>query len=120
GEIPEVGAEARRPAALGGGSAAEKVRVASAPSSMLLESIQFALDSLRAHKLRAGLTGLGMVIGNASVIVVVTVALAGRGFVLKLIEGVGSNLVYAYYEPGGNATGEQRSDYITLDAADAV
>ena len=87
---------------------------------MFLESIQFALAALRAHKLRAGLTGLGMVIGNASVIVVVTVALAGRAFVLKLIEGVGSNLVYAYYEPGGNATGEQRSDYITLDDADAV
>ncbi len=87
---------------------------------MFLESLQFALAALRAHRLRAGLTGLGMVIGNASVIIVVTVALAGRAFVLRLIEGVGSNLVYAFYEPGGNATGEQQSDYLTLDDADAV
>ncbi len=87
---------------------------------MFLESIQFALAALHAHKLRAGLTGLGMVIGNASVIIVVTVALAGRAFVLRLIEGVGSNLVYAFYEPGGSATGEQQSDYLTLDDADAV
>ena len=61
-----------------------------------------------------------MVIGNASVIIVVTVALAGRSFVLRLIEGVGSNLVYAFYEPGGHAIGEQQSDFITLDDAEAV
>jgi putative ABC transport system permease protein len=87
---------------------------------MFLESIRFAVAALQAHKLRAGLTGLGMVIGNASVIIVVTVALAGRGFVLKLIEGVGSNLIYAYYEYGGSVTGEQQSDFLNLEDAEAV
>jgi putative ABC transport system permease protein len=87
---------------------------------LFLESIRFAFAALQAHKLRAGLTGLGMVIGNASVILVVTVALAGRSFVLKLIEGVGSNLIYAYYEYGANAAGEQQSDFISLDDAEAV
>lgn len=87
---------------------------------MFLDSIKFVLAALWAHKLRAGLTGLGMVIGNASVIVVVTVALAGRSFVLKLIEGVGSNLVYAYYEYGSSATGEQLNDLINLEDAEAV
>ncbi len=61
-----------------------------------------------------------MVIGNASVIIVVTVALAGRSFVLKLIEGVGSNLVYAYYEHGANPTVEQQSDFVNLEDAEAV
>jgi putative ABC transport system permease protein len=87
---------------------------------MVFESIRFAVAALAAHKLRAGLTGLGMMIGNASVIIVVTVALAGRSFVLKLIEGVGSNLIYAYYEHGATATGEQQSDLINLDDAEAV
>ncbi|MBI3667528.1 MAG: ABC transporter permease [Acidobacteria bacterium] len=87
---------------------------------MILDSIRFALAALWAHKLRASLTGLGMVIGNASVIIVVTVALTGRAFVLRLIEGVGSNLIYAYYEPGGNAGGEQQSDYINLEDVEAV
>jgi putative ABC transport system permease protein len=87
---------------------------------MFFDSIRFALAALQAHKLRAGLTGLGMVIGNASVILVVTVALAGRSFVLKLIEGVGSNLIYAYYEYGANAAVEQQSDFLSLDDAEAV
>jgi putative ABC transport system permease protein len=87
---------------------------------VLFDSIRFALAALQAHKLRAGLTGLGMVIGNASVILVVTVALAGRSFVLRLIEGVGSNLIYAYYEYGANTTAEQQSDFLNLDDAAAV
>ena len=88
---------------------------------MLADSLRFALAALWAHKLRAGLTGLGMLIGNASVVLVVTVALTGRGFVLRLIEGVGSNLVYAFYEPGAaGGEGGQQSDYITPDDVDAV
>jgi putative ABC transport system permease protein len=86
---------------------------------MFFESVRFALAALWAHKLRTILTGLGMVIGNASVIVVVTIALAGRAFVLKLVEGVGSNLIYAGYDPGGNVTGGQ-SDHITVDDINAV
>ncbi|HYM13057.1 MAG TPA: ABC transporter permease [Bryobacterales bacterium] len=86
---------------------------------MVVDSIRFALSALWAHKLRAILTGLGMTIGNASVIIVVTVALTGRAFVLRLVEGVGSNLIYAYYEPGGNA-GSSQADYINLDDVNAV
>jgi putative ABC transport system permease protein len=56
-----------------------------------------ALDALRANKLRAFLTALGVVIGSACIVLVVTVALTGRKFVLAQIEGVGSNLVWAQY-----------------------
>ena len=87
---------------------------------MLLDAIRFAVTALWAHKLRAGLTSLGMVIGNASVVIVATVALTGRVFVLRLIEGVGSNLIYAYYEPGGNVAGGQQSDNITPEDVEAV
>ena len=39
-----------------------------------------------------------MVIGSACIVLVVTVAVTGRRYVIGQIEGVGSNLVYANYE----------------------
>src|SRR6266849_7961936 len=61
------------------------------------ETLIVALDALRANKLRAFLTALGVVIGSACIVLVVTVALTGRKFVIAQIEGVGSNLVWAQY-----------------------
>ncbi|MGB6076055.1 MAG: hypothetical protein WBG29_10500, partial [Candidatus Acidiferrales bacterium] len=59
------------------------------------ETWNLALESLRANKLRAGLTMLGVVIGSACIVLVVTVALAGKKFIIGQIEAVGSNIVYA-------------------------
>src|SRR2546426_9373317 len=59
------------------------------------EPITVAIDALRANKLRAALTSLGVIIGSASIVLVVTVALTSRKFVISQIEGVGSNLVWA-------------------------
>jgi putative ABC transport system permease protein len=59
------------------------------------ETLLVALDALRANKVRAFLTTLGVIIGSASIVLVVTVALTGRRFVIGQIEGVGSNLVWA-------------------------
>src|SRR5260370_6967074 len=59
------------------------------------ETITVAIDALRANKLRALLTTLGVVIGSACIFLVVTVALTGRKFVIAQIEGIGSNLVWA-------------------------
>ena len=52
-----------------------------------------AIDALRANKMRATLTSLGVIIGSASIVLVVTVALTSKKFVLSQIEAVGSNLV---------------------------
>ncbi len=60
-----------------------------------IETFVVAFDALRANKLRAFLTMLGVVIGSACLVLVVTIALTGRRFVIGQIEGVGSNLVYA-------------------------
>jgi len=49
---------------------------------------------LRANKLRAVLTSIGVIIGSASIVLVVTVALTSRKFVISQIEAVGSNLVW--------------------------
>jgi putative ABC transport system permease protein len=59
------------------------------------ETLSVAIDALRANKLRAMLTSLGVIIGSASIVLVVTVALTSRSFVLSQIEAVGSNLVQA-------------------------
>jgi putative ABC transport system permease protein len=58
------------------------------------ETISVAIDALRANKLRAMLTSLGVIIGSASIVLVVTVALTSKKFVLSQIESVGSNLVW--------------------------
>ena len=59
------------------------------------ETWTVALEALWANKIRAFLTTLGVVIGSACIVLVVTVALSGRRYVIAQIEGVGSNLVYA-------------------------
>lgn len=58
------------------------------------ETVSVAIDALRANKLRAILTSLGVIIGSASIVLVVTVALTSNKFVLSRIESVGSNLVW--------------------------
>ncbi len=62
-----------------------------------------AIDALRANKVKAALTMLGVVIGSACIVLVVTIALIGKNYVIAQIEGVGSNLVYADYLGGGAA-----------------
>jgi len=61
----------------------------------LRETLSVAIDALRGNKLRAILTSLGVIIGSASIVLVVTVALTSRKFVLSQIEATGSNLVWA-------------------------
>ena len=66
------------------------------------ESLRFSLHALRANTVRTLLTALGLVIGNASVILVVTISTTAREFVLDQIRAIGSNIIYAQYEAGGN------------------
>ena len=94
-------------------------RIILASGGFFRDAFGFAFQAMAAHKTRTLLTSLSMVIGNAAVIVVVSVALTGRDFVVQQIEGVGANLIYAYYEAGGNVS-EAEADYITLDDLDAV
>jgi putative ABC transport system permease protein len=87
----------------------------------LVESASFAYGSLLANKLRAGLTMLGMTIGTASIILVVTIALTSREYILQQIQGVGSNLIYLYYEAGNTVSStKSRSDELNLSDLKAV
>ena len=61
----------------------------------LTEAISFSLQALHANRLRTFLTTLGVIIGNASVILVVTISLASKDLILDLIRGVGFSLMIA-------------------------
>jgi putative ABC transport system permease protein len=85
------------------------------------EVLRTSVESLRANKLRALLTALGLVIGNASVILVVTISLTSRDYILDQIQRVGSNLIYAMYDGGNNpAMGSSDADYIKIADVEAV
>jgi putative ABC transport system permease protein len=83
------------------------------------EAWRVAVDALWSNKLRAILTTLGVVIGSACIVLVVTVAVTGRRYVIGLIEGVGANLVYANYEVNPQQA-VVKSDEITLADMNAV
>jgi putative ABC transport system permease protein len=89
---------------------------------VLSEILKLALDSFRASKLRFALTALGMVIGTASVILVVTIGLTGKQFILNEIQKIGTNEVEVEYS-GGGASGSGKmlyNDSLTRDDEKAV
>ena len=86
----------------------------------LTEAVRFSLEALRANRLRTFLTALGLIIGNASVILVVTISLASKNLILDQIRGIGSNLVYASYEVGGENVANVQADFVKLADVQAL
>lgn len=84
------------------------------------EAFHFSLQALQANKFRTFLTALGLVIGNASVILVVTISITSRDYILDQIRGIGSNLIYAQYSAGTNTSTKVDADFIKLADIDAV
>jgi putative ABC transport system permease protein len=79
---------------------------------------KIALEALRANKLRTLLTMLGVVIGSACIVLVVTVGLTSKNYIIAQIEGVGSNLVYANLVHTGQPTA--LSDEISVEDMQAI
>ncbi|MGD0956113.1 MAG: ABC transporter permease [Candidatus Acidiferrales bacterium] len=84
------------------------------------ETWNLAVEALRANKVRAALTMLGVVIGSACIVLVVTVALTGRKYVRAQIEAVGSNIVYANLAQSNASQTVALADQISLSDLDAV
>jgi putative ABC transport system permease protein len=95
----------------------------SARRTMLLsEILKLAMDSFRASKMRFALTALGMVIGTASVILVVTIGLTGKQYTLQQLQKIETNSVELEYS-GGGATAAERilyNDSLTREDEKAV
>jgi putative ABC transport system permease protein len=95
----------------------------SARRTMLMsEILKLAVDSFRASKVRFALTALGMVIGTASVILVATIGLTGKQYVLELIQKFGTNSVELEYAGGGASAAERilYNDSLTREDEKAV
>ena len=90
------------------------------PKFVFGDTLSVALQTFRIGKVRFILTALGMVIGTASLILVVTIGLTGKQYLLQQIQNIGSNMMIAQYAAGGIYGREGANDYLTLDDLNAV
>jgi putative ABC transport system permease protein len=90
------------------------------------ENIRFALLAVRTHKLRAGLTILGIVVGVATVIAMVSIVTGFNNNMVRNFQSFGATLVlFQKYEPrfgpgGPRPEGELRRRDLTLEDAAAL
>ncbi len=90
------------------------------------ENVRFALLAVRAHKLRASLTVLGIVVGVATVIAMVSIVTGFNNNMVNSFQSFGATLVlFQKYEPrfgpgGPRPEGELRRKDLTLEDAAAL
>ena len=87
------------------------------------ESVRMALETLRANKLRSGLTILGIVIGVTSVIAISSVINGVNNRVDAFVSSLGSNVLWIFHLPFGvfDPTTEQLTrKKLTIDDAVAI
>jgi putative ABC transport system permease protein len=87
-----------------------------------LQYFSLALIALRAAKVRAFLTMLGIIIGTTSVILLVSLGTGLQTYITKQIEGIGSNLVIVFpgSTGGGRGPGGATVNRITMSEAEYV
>lgn len=83
------------------------------------EAWRVALGSLRANRLRSGLTMLGVIIGVAAVVALVAIGTGTKELIQNQVEGLGSNLLLVV--PGQVNVGSAPSvSRLTLSDVDAI
>ncbi len=88
------------------------------PQVVLGEVFSFAYSTFCGNKVQFSLTASGMVIGTASLILVVTIGMTGKQYVLNQIQSIGVNMMEAeYYGVGRESTAP---DLLTIDDMNAV
>jgi putative ABC transport system permease protein len=87
---------------------------------MVLQALRIALRSLRVNKLRTALTMLGIMIGVAAVIAMVSVGTGAQARVAEQIQSLGSNLIIAM-SGSSNAAGVRlgQGSQLTITEEDA-
>ncbi|HUK54985.1 MAG TPA: ABC transporter permease [Candidatus Binatia bacterium] len=89
-------------------------------ATLTRETLVVALEALRANKLKAALTMLGVVIGSACIVLTVTIALTGKEYIVSTVEAVGSNLVYAQVVRAGPGQRAVPGDELSMEDLDAI
>ncbi len=90
---------------------------------MVLQALRIALRSLKVNKLRTALTMLGIMIGVAAVIAMVSVGTGAQARVAEQIQSLGSNLIIALSgstNQAGVRLGQGSQTTITEDDATAI
>ncbi len=90
---------------------------------MVLQALRIALRSLKVNKLRTALTMLGIMIGVAAVIAMVSVGTGAQARVAEQIQSLGSNLIIALSgstNQAGFRLGQGSQTTITEDDAAAI
>src|SRR5215475_5999198 len=86
----------------------------------LNEILSFSYETFISNKVRFALTALGMVIGTASLILVVTIGMTGKQYVQRLIQAIGANMIYVEYSGGAQRITASAADPLTVDDMRAV
>jgi putative ABC transport system permease protein len=89
------------------------------PKMHVGEIIAFSYDTFCSNKVRFMLTALGMVIGTASLILVVTIGMTGKQYVISQIQAIGTNEIWAEYE-GAQHISNSTLDPLTVEDVQAV
>jgi putative ABC transport system permease protein len=84
---------------------------------IIWQSILEALESLSANKLRSGLTIIGIVIGVAAVIAIVSIGRGAENTITGSIQGIGTNLIFVFR---GGSEDVRNPKPLTLGDADAI
>src|SRR5204863_9440213 len=83
------------------------------------EILNFAYDAFCSNKLQFTLTALAMAVGTASLIRVATIGLTGKQYILRQLQSIGTNMIYAEYQGGGQRI-DSTPDPMTLDDVRAI
>src|SRR5260370_16135806 len=84
-----------------------------------VDGIRQALGSIRANKLRSFLTMLGVIIGVGAMLRMVAVVVGFQSNIRKQFEGLGSRLVFIFYNPDQNERRKARRTWDGLQLDDA-
>ena len=83
----------------------------------IFQAITEALESLTANKMRSGLTILGIVIGVAAVIAMVSIGRGAEASITGSIQGIGTNVIFVFR---GGSEDVRNPKPITLNDAEAI
>jgi putative ABC transport system permease protein len=83
----------------------------------LYESLRTAMTGLTTNKLRAALTMLGIIIGVASVVALLSIGQGVEATISDQIQGIGSNLLFITADQPQDATSPA---YLTSEDAEAL
>ncbi len=92
-------------------------------TSLPVEVLRMAIDSIMTHKFRSGLTILGIVVGIITAVVVASILTGMRQSIVSIVEEYGTNNIYAFHLSmgGGQSNRDERNRKPLTDAdADAI